>query len=148
MAVALRCRAPNSSSANRAWNAFSNCRASAIFNEFLAARIRRAQMAAVLTESISLSSPRSWSRSPADNWPFRPASEDSTSSFAARLAGTFRRKYFWPLFGRVPPPDLNAPAAADARGKRPLLNRTYSSNAAGDYLLASGIALRIARSTA
>ena len=42
--------APSSSSASLAWNAFSNCRASATSNEFLAGRTRRAQMAAASTE--------------------------------------------------------------------------------------------------
>ena len=49
--------APSSSSASLAWNAFSNCRASATFNEFFAGRIRRAHMAAASTGLISLSSP-------------------------------------------------------------------------------------------
>jgi hypothetical protein len=53
--------APSSSSANLAGNAFSSCRASATFNEFLAGRMRRAQTAAASTELTSLSSPRSWS---------------------------------------------------------------------------------------
>jgi hypothetical protein len=65
--------APSSSSANLAWNAFSNWRASAMFNAFLAGRIRRAQMAAASTELTSLSSPKSWSRNTADNWLFRTA---------------------------------------------------------------------------
>jgi hypothetical protein len=33
--------APRSSSASLAWNTFSNCRASAMANEFLAGRMRR-----------------------------------------------------------------------------------------------------------
>jgi hypothetical protein len=53
--------APSSSSANLAGNAFSSCRASATFNEFLAGRMRRAQTAAASTELTSLSSPWSWS---------------------------------------------------------------------------------------
>ena len=64
----LRTVAPSSSSANLAWNAFSNWRASAMFNAFLAGRIRRAQMAAASVELTSLSSLTSWSRSTADNW--------------------------------------------------------------------------------
>ena len=92
---------PSSSSANLAWNAFSNCRASATFNEFLAGRIRRAQMAAASTELTSLSSPRSWSRNTADNWLFRPALAELTCSFVARSAEIFRPKYFRPPFGRL-----------------------------------------------
>jgi len=49
-----RCIArPKFSSANLAWNAFSNCRASAMFNKFLAGRMRRAQTAAAATELTS-----------------------------------------------------------------------------------------------
>jgi hypothetical protein len=39
--------ASGSSSANLAWNAFSNCRASATFNEFLAGRTRRGSISRV-----------------------------------------------------------------------------------------------------
>ena len=93
--------APSSSSASLAWNAFSNCRASATFNEFLAGRIRRAQMAAASVELMCLSSLMSWSRNTADNWLFRPAFAELTYSFASRPAGIFRPKYFRPPFGRV-----------------------------------------------
>ena len=95
--------APSSSSASLAWNAFSNCRASATFNEFLAGRTRRAQMAAASTDLTSLSSLMSWLRNTADNWFFKPALAELKCSFASRPAGIFRPKWFWPLFGRIRP---------------------------------------------
>ena len=93
--------APSSNSANLAWNAFSNWRASAMFNAFLAGRIRRAQMAAASTESTSLSSPKSWSYNTADNWLFKRALPELTCSFVARSAGILRPKWLRPPFGRV-----------------------------------------------
>ncbi len=89
---------PSSISATLAWNAFSTCRASVTFNEFLAGRLRRAQMAASSTEPTSLSWPRSWSRNTADNWLLRRALSESTGSFLTRAAEIFRPKSLRPSF--------------------------------------------------
>ena len=88
--------APSSSSTNLAWNAFSNCRTSAMFNEFLAGRIRRAQMAAASAELTSLSSPMSWSRNTADNWLFKRAFAELTCFFCSAIGWNFRPKWFRP----------------------------------------------------